>query len=113
MQTVCFSKKHNPDGRLRNAERYTCSVDDGILVGVALIGTLTEKDEETWEAKRAEVALCLPATADTAVSAFRQAAEEIGGYEIDEGYVRSLFSDDGDASVGDKDAALRRFGVEV
>jgi len=94
MQIVFFAKSDNPTGRLKNAERYGYSVSNGMLLGVSLIGTLTEKDEETWQAPRAEVSLCVPANADNAVAAFRQAATEIGGYPINENYIRAVFEDE-------------------
>ena len=93
MQTVCFSKAEYPNGKLKNAERYSASVANGVILGVALVGTLAERDEETWEAPRAEVSATAEATADNALSLFRQAATEIGGYAVNEAYVRLLFDD--------------------
>ena len=93
MQIVCFSKAEYPNGKLKNAERYSASVANGVILGVALVGTLVERDEETWEAPRAEVSSTVEATADNALSLFRQAANEIGGYDLNEAYIRMLFDD--------------------
>ncbi len=114
MQTVMFFHKSDyPTGKLKNAERYTCSVDGNMLIGVALIGELTQaEDENMWRANRSEVSLCQPATADVAILAFGQAAAEIG-YEVDEAYIRTMFANENDVTEADKDAALRGFGVEV
>lgn len=92
MQVVYFKKSGNPEGKLRNAERYGFSLKDGNLLGISLVGQLVENDEETWKANRAEVSCCNEATARNAIDAFKQAAEEIGGYEIDEDYIRAVFS---------------------
>lgn len=93
MQTVCFSKAEYPNGKLKNAERYSASVANGVILGVALVGTLVEKDEATWEAPRAEVSATAEATAENALALFRQAASEMGGYVVNEAYVRMLFED--------------------
>lgn len=93
MQIVCFSKAEYPTGKLKNAERYSASVANGVILGVALVGTLVERDEETWEAPRAEVSATAEATADNALALFRQAADEIGGYALNEAYIRMLFDD--------------------
>lgn len=91
MQTVCFSKTEYPNGKLKNAERYSASVANGVILGVALVGTLAERDGETWEASRAEVSATAEATAENALALFAQAAREIGGYAVNEAYVRMLF----------------------
>lgn len=93
MQVVCFSKSEYPKGKIKNAERYTCSVSNGVILGVALVGALTEKDDETWEANRAEVSASAPATAENALALFRQAADELGGYAVNEAYVSMLFDE--------------------
>jgi len=94
MQIVCFPKSEYPTGKLKNAQRYTCSVSNGVILGVALIGSLIEQDDDSWQAPRAEVSASCPATADNAISLFHQAANEIGGYTINEAYIRMLFDED-------------------
>ncbi len=93
MQVVCFTKSEYPNGKIKNAERYTVSVANGVILGVALVGALTERDEETWEAPRAEVSASAPATAENALALFRQAASDIGGYAVNETYVAMLFDE--------------------
>ena len=94
MQIVSFPKSEYPNGKLKNAQRYTASVSNGVILGVALIGALTEKDEETWEAPRAEVSCSNPATVENGLAAFRQAATEIGGYTLNENYIAGLFEEE-------------------
>lgn len=112
MQTVYFKKSENPSGKLKSAERYGFSLNNNLLLGVSLVGKLTEHDEETWEAKRTEVSCSMEATAENAIAVFRQAGAEIG-YEIDESYIRTVFGGEDDVTMNDMAEALRKFGVEV
>lgn len=107
MQVVCFRKSEYPAGALKNAQRYECSVANGVILGVALVGALADHDEETWQAPRAEVASSCPATADNALALFRKAASDIGGYAVNEAYVRALFDEDeaSEASVSSAEGA--------
>lgn len=113
MQIVYFRKSDNPTGKLKKAERYGFSVNNGLLLGVSLIGELTEKDEEYWQANRGEVSCCFPATGENAVTMFQQVADEIGETQIDENYIKTIFDEDDEPTMEDRDEALRRFGVEV
>ncbi len=105
MQVVCFKKSDYPAGKLKNAERYECSVANGVILGVALVGALSELDDGTWQAPRAEVASSCPATADNALALFRKAADDVGGYAVNEAYVRALFDEDETNAAGEAAAS--------